>query len=501
MIDERFEWKRWIVRPFLFVIWCAAGLSAAERELTIDRITSLPALTGTPPARPAWSRTSDRVAFLWNDRGHPFLDVWTVSISGGDPIRVTDLNRGANEPESRAADSDPLADLTRAFRERTRSGVSEVTWTPGGEELIFSFDGHLHRVGAGGGGAEPITPSTASRSSLAYSPDGRFLSWLQAGDLWLWRDGESEPVRATKVGLPGIGFIPGARYNRLDRAVASYQWSPDSRYVALEVDDLRSVRKEAIPNYIGPETEVRHLRRAYPGDHHQVRAIEIYSVESGRLATVPLEDPTYRLINSYSWSPAASSRLLIDQVSEDAVDRWFWLVAAEDVEVEELWHDRRETRNSARLTTSLWRSDGAAVLFTADLDGRHRLHSLSIEDGTLRTLTAGDWSVVAPAFGGAWVAVSPRTKEVFFVSTKKDPYERQVYRMPEAGGTVTQVTTIPGVHEATLSPDGTRLALLHSNDTTPRELYLHDADSGAAERRVTQSPPAEFREYDWVEAR
>jgi dipeptidyl-peptidase-4 len=54
------------------------------------------------------------------------------------------------------------------------------------------------------------------------------------------------------------------------------------------------------------------------------------------------------------------------------------------------------------------------------------------------------------------------------------------------------------VHAPTLSPDGKKLALLRSSDTSPPELYV---SSGAAERRITHSPPPEFAEYDWVEAR
>ena len=50
------------------------------------------------------------------------------------------------------------------------------------------------------------------------------------------------------------------------------------------------------------------------------------------------------------------------------------------------------------------------------------------------------------------------------------------------------------------SPDGSRLAILHSSDTSPTDLYL--ASSGAREaRRLTISPPAEFRDRAWASAR
>jgi dipeptidyl-peptidase-4 len=73
--------------------------------------------------------------------------------------------------------------------------------------------------------------------------------------------------------------------------------------------------------------------------------------------------------------------------------------------------------------------------------------------------------------------------------------------MPESGGPPVEVTSLPGVHSPALSPDGTKLALLHSSDAVPPELYVIGAVGEAGERRITTSTPAEFQEYDWVEAR
>jgi dipeptidyl-peptidase-4 len=45
------------------------------------------------------------------------------------------------------------------------------------------------------------------------------------------------------------------------------------------------------------------------------------------------------------------------------------------------------------------------------------------------------------------------------------------------------------------------VALLHSNDMTPTELYIVDSEGGSTERRITTSPPTEFAQYNWVEPR
>jgi dipeptidyl-peptidase-4 len=114
-------------------------------------------------------------------------------------------------------------------------------------------------------------------------------------------------------------------------------------------------------------------------------------------------------------------------------------------------------------------------------------------------LTQGEWSTVGAAFEGSGLTVSRPAKKAFFLSTRKSPYERQVYAIPDAGGEVSQVTTLAGTHAFSPSPDGTKLALIHSSDLSPPELYLMEARPGAFEKRITRSPAPDFAKHPWIE--
>ena len=57
------------------------------------------------------------------------------------------------------------------------------------------------------------------------------------------------------------------------------------------------------------------------------------------------------------------------------------------------------------------------------------------------------------------------------------------------------------MHVPVVSPDGQHVASLWSDDVTPTELMVMDARPGAAERRVTTSPPAEFARQTWTRPR
>ena len=467
-----------------------------RQRLTVERVASLPSLIGTAPSSPVWSPDSTRLAFLWNDMALPFRDVWVVAVTDGTLERWTAMSEAFPSPPLEASGlTDALGDQAKT---PSQSGVSELIWAPDGQAVVFSYQGALFRTKGNVKSVERLTQSRVGKSHLVFSPKGRFLSFLEGGDLWLWNQDTNQRLRATRLGKPTIGSVPGGAFFQPEVEFRSFKWSPDGLFVALDFVDRQNIRKVPFPYYLGEETSMNVLRRGYPGDSDELRAVAIYSIEEGTIRFIELPQATSRGILDYSWSPD-SSQLLIDQDSDVAVDRWLYVVSSEDLTFRELWHDQGERRGYP-VFSSFWRADGSGVLFVGDLDERYRLYSMSLNDDAPTRLTGGTWDVVGSR-GRSTVTLVPQTRELFFVSNRKNAYERQVYRMPERGGPVMQVTSLPGVHIPFVSPDGLTVAVLHSNDVTPTELYIVDAKGGTAEKRITRSPPDEFYNYEFVEPR
>src|SRR5207302_7533440 len=131
---------------------------------------------------------------------------------------------------------------------------------------------------------------------------------------------------------------------------------------------------------------------------------------SGQLRMIDLPDATDRRNGSFAWSHDGG-RLLIDQNSEDAKDRWIYVLAVPGGAPEEVLHEQRKiagtTTTASALWTSEWQSDGKGIVYVSDIDGRHRLRELSLADRSHKALTLGDWSVVSTAFDGSQFSMSP----------------------------------------------------------------------------------------------
>jgi len=481
-----------------------AGAQAAS-PLTVERVAALPSLIGTPPASPAWSPDSRRLAFRWNDAGWPFRDIWIVEADGSGLRRLTDVQRTHPAPEPPAGTTtDALAAQAAA---RARGGVSEMVWLPDGRGLLFTSRGQLYRVALESGPPVALPPGDGV-SDLSVSPDGTRLAFLRDGDLWLWPlDARAPPSRLTSIGVAGIGRVPLGTYNRADVEFGTgvwgadwmpYAWAPDGRTIAFHHVDRRHIRRVPFPSHLGSETVVSELRRGYPGDENERRSLSLLDVASKAVRAIPLDAPGFRGISDYQWS--RDGRLMVDQVSDTGTDRWVWVVDAATAIPRLVWHDHRDSRIYPAYAAR-WHPDGRHIVLVADIGERDHLYSLDADrpGAAPVPLTTGEWDVAGERGAASLQVLGDGS--VIFTGTVKSPYERHVYRLPPGAAELEVLTTRPGVHLPVVSPDGQRLASLWSDDVTPTELLLRGLRAGAPERRVTSSPLPEFSRHAWVRPR
>ena len=471
-------------RSLLIVLFLIVGCSQQSQEkntlankgsaLSIDRILSKPSIAGTSPSSPSWSADSQQLAFLWNDSGLTRREIWAVKGDGSGLRQITSEVEG-------------------------KGGVGMFVWAPNAADLIYLRSGDLWHISFASGKGKRLTKTGGNKSNLAISPNGRYASFLQDGDLWLFNLASNKLTQQTRVGVPSISKVPLGRYNRPDVEIGSYvwggptyAWSPDSRTIAVHYVDRRDMRKVPFPYYLGKETIANNIRRGYPGDPNEYRTIGFFSVENGDLKLLDLPSPTANRIVGFSWSP--NGKLLLDQESDSATDRWLHTVDPTDGRLKEIWHDHRETRIYTSIA-SAWHSDGERVVFLSDLGDRYGLYLLTPGEETPNLLTNKSFDVT-----GTPLITAPANR-IFFQSNEPSPYERHVFHISDEGGASTRVTTLPGQHRPYPSPDGMRVALLHNSDLSPTELYLMDTRDGLLESQITISPNSEFMDRSWVQPR
>jgi dipeptidyl-peptidase 4 len=379
--------------------------SHSTKQLTIERLYSLPWLIGTKPESPRWSPDSRRLAFLWNDEGTNFYDVWLADRTTGKPIRVTSMPRTAS-PSDPGSD---IAKLEQQVRAETDHGVSDVLWAPDGEHLLFNFHGQLYQV-IPGQAPQRLLDSDVAQSNASVAPLGNRVAYLSGGNLWVMTIDGNKPV-TKQIYAPGKSEV----------SVEEFHWSTDGKTIAFIESDASRVPKRGIPDYLGDETTLPRVKRPFPGEPSESRRLGILSADGGTVQWVNLGGDPLDLFFGISWSPD-SKTVLVDKSDLYIKDRRLFLVDPETGHAKLL---RREvdSKNVTAEWWSDWAPDGRGIFYISDRDNDYHVYYQSIAGGEPRPITAGNFAVFS-------ACVSPAANALFVVTNQGTVEERHLFFVP-----------------------------------------------------------------------
>jgi dipeptidyl-peptidase-4 len=428
------------------ILWTVAA--AAER-LDIDRLYSLPWVIGTAPKGVVWSPDSKSVAFLWNDEGRNFRDIWIASRETAKPVRVT-----------RVA-SDSAMD----------AGITEVLWSPDSSRLLFLLKGRLYSVSPAGGQSQLLTEKT-NVVAVRIARVGNRIAFQSGHDLFVASAGEVHRVGSAPL------------------IAESMVWSHDGRVLAFVESDDSQVPRRGIPDYLGPEATLRMVKRAFPGEPAERRRVGFVTAGAeSQIQWANLGGDPQDIVFNIAWSPDDKT-LLVDKSDLYIKDRRLRLVDAGSGKATELFRES-DPKNVTDEWWADWAPDGRGVYFTSDRENFYQVYYAPISGGSVRRVTSGRAEIT-------WAVL--KAGALFYLSNEGRPEERHLHKVSLADGRDTQITRTAGTHSVAVSPDGSMAADSFSSDLTPPDLYLQKIDSSEPARAVTHSPLPEFERYRWVAA-
>jgi dipeptidyl aminopeptidase/acylaminoacyl peptidase len=424
-----------------------------------------------PAAAPSWSRDGSRACwaregslYLYGDSGNT-----ERTLSGSTPVLEPSML-----PDGSACDFTLEENLyryeisSRSLRQLTRKRVKDDAkragsdeWREKEEESLFArirdakereekIHDYRRSLEPAGAQVVEVEPGIA-REALRLSPDGKFLTF-----------------RARK---------PPAR--RRDTLYLDYVTSTGDSEV-----------REARPKAGDPEDESRLgiLRFDPKSDPEQA---SITWVDTSSLTADPA------LVYGPHWS-LEGDRALVQVLSTGHKDRWIAELDVETGRTAVLVHDHDDAwlggppPVAGYLEPALleWLPGGRFV-FASERSGWSHLYL--VEPGREpRALTEGEWEVRD-------ATLSRDRSRWLITASREHPCDDHLYSLPAEGGELTRLTSKPGRQNGILSPDGARLAVVHSASFQLPDLFLRDPSPSSDEVRVTVSGTDKFFRHDWVE--
>ena len=444
----------------ILAVFCWSAV-AAER-LDINRLYSLPWIIGTAPRDFVWSARGNSVAFLWNDEGTNFCDVWLATPGQPQPVRVTRMPR----PKIPSQVENDLPKMQEAAAAEVGRGVTHVLWSPDQARLLFLFKGELYAV--------------RHISAVKAAASGNKIAFQSGPDLFIASINSSGPAsEVTRVGDAPLN-------------AEEMVWSHDGRTLSFISLDESQIPLRAIPDYLDAETALRMVRRAFPGEPSERRRLGCVKVgEENRIHWANLGGDAFDLIFNMAWSPDDRT-LLVDKSDLYIKERRLLLVDPQSGHASLLLREA-DPQNVTAEWWADWAPDGRGIYFTSDRENFYQVYYASLGGASVRRITNGRGEVFSATLNAA-------ANALFYISNEGRQEERQLHKVDLRTGVDTQVTHSPGTHSALVSPDGSMAADYFSSDATPPDLLFQRLDGSEPEQQVTHSPLPEFTRYRWVAA-
>ncbi|SHF14360.1 dipeptidyl-peptidase-4 [Microbulbifer donghaiensis] len=479
-------------RELLLLLGCAfAGICSAE-QLTIERIFSDPALSGTSPRALEYSPDGSRVTFL-KGRAEDYdrYDLWEYNIADGKSrvlVNSDSLHKG----------EEILSDEEKARRERQRiygSGIMEYTWSDDGKSLLFPLAGDVYYYDLGKKAARRLTETEAFETDVRVSPTGRYVSFIRDQDIFIvdLKSGQERQLTRGGEGPIKNGMAEFVAQEEMDR-MTGYWWSPDDRHIAyLQVDE--SPVDEVTRSEIYAD-RIDMIQQRYPaaGRPNVKIKLGVLDVASGKTRWIDLgkdEDIYIARVDwardnmlTYQWQDRSQQKLELRQFNLDSGKSRVLLAENSNTWVN-LHDDLHFLKDSDRFIWSSER-DGYRHLYLYDLNGK-----------LLQQLTKGNWAVDELA------AVDEPAGKIYFTGRKDTPLERHLYSVALNGGQGAQkISKRAGMHDIEFAKDASGYIDKFSNVSTPAQVSLHKASGDQVtwleENAVVKGHPLYPYKQDWI---
>lgn len=525
-------------------VLCLVLLAPAQQKfnLSIDNIMRGPELVGYEPSSPRWSGDGQRIFFQWKQAADPLaqpMDTWVVNRDSSGLRKLSEDEMRQAPPANAVFTRDRrravsviggdlyLYDFAKdAARRLTKTGETEngPHFTHDEQSVCFARGGNLYRLTLQDGFLEQLTdirPAGAAPAAGGPAPPFRGAAELMSGG----REGEQkgtdsqeflkkeekdllavvrerakqrEDVEARrKRENPRKPFTLGPR-----QSAAQLRLSPDGKTVAaLIVETDTRTKTAAVPNYVTEDGYTANLpTRNKVGDEQPKNRLALLDVATGESKWV---DHGQKLAGDAKkerpaqlslplWSEDGSKAIVVARASDNK-DRWILALDPATAQTRVLFADHDDAWLGGPGSGTLgWLKDNRTLYFQSERDGFAHLYSVAFDGGDPKQLTAGKFEVTD-------VDLSHDGSRFWLTTSEGSPFERHFYSMPAGGGERKRITSAPGSHRVTLSPDETWIADLYSFTTKPTELYTMENRAGAAPKQLTTSPAAEWSSHKWTE--
>ena len=371
--------------------------------------------------------------------------------------------------------AETLSVAERARRERARQvlrGFTSFALSEDGTRLLLPFSGKLYVVRR----SDAHVTALAGEGWLdaRFSPDGTRVAAVKDNELFVI-DLAGGQVRQLTHGASDTlthGVAEFVAQEEMDR-FSGFWWSPDGHSLAYEEADLSPVQTLYIPDPTNPADPPNAFRYPRAGTPNARVRLGVISQAGGPTVWAKWDSDKYPYLARVAWKQASAplTLLVLTRRQQDAqvlaVDAQSGTTRTLVAEHDPAWINLE--RNSF---VPHWLTGGQQFLWSTERSGEWQLELHDKSGALVRALTP-------PGFRYAGVEDVDEADGTVTVAGGPDARERQLYRVPLAGGALSLISAGRGVHTAVFAKNHAVYAEGYSGLDGTRTVTLRRANGEA----------------------
>ncbi|QIB64135.1 S9 family peptidase [Kineobactrum salinum] len=358
-------------------------------------------------------------------------------------------------------------------------GAVQVTWHGYEDAAYYVYDSAGDRLW-------PLAGAGLALRHVKLSPDGLRAGYVHDNNLFVSDLREGNNTAVTDDGGEAV-FNGSFDYgSTMFGSSDAWRWSPDGTAIAFWRLDVADVKTYPLMDPLHSYPQIRRFHYPNVGEKHAVYRVGVYDVAAAATRWLDTGHKPDDYLPQMTWD-RESRGVYVERLTRDHQALEVLYADAASGETRSVLVDRDPAWLD--VTEDLSPLPGAAgeFLWTSERSGWRHIYRVG-RGGETATLTSGDWSVDAIAgvdTDGGWA---------YFYAKKDSLIDQHVYRVALDGGPIERLTTQPGWHTWTMSPDAKRAIVQHSDARTPPTLALYEAGGARIADLVTDAVPA-LRDY------
>jgi dipeptidyl-peptidase-4 len=305
---------------------------------------------------------------------------------------------------------------------------------------------------------------------VKLSPDGKKVGYVRDKNLFVYDIASGKEIQLTRDGNANIlnGVFDWV-YEEEFSIIDGWQWSPDSKHIAFWQLDQSQVPAFKIAKYDSLYLSFLEYRYPKAGDKNSRVKIGVVSVDTRRPQPVfiDLGDNPDIYIPRIDWLPDAK-RLAYQRLNRQQNQLELFFYDLEQKQSRPILTERSDAWIEVENDAYRFLSDG--FIWSSDRDGYQHFYLYGYDGSLKAQLTKGEFD------DDALVYVDEPQQTLYFTSAKESPLERHLYSVKFDGTDLKKLTSEPGTHSATFSPDGSLYSHTYSSVSAPPKFYLRKKD-------------------------